>query len=253
LIASFLICTNACDDKTVSSINSCLNQKTSFSFEIIIVANGHNRREIYRNLTGLFGKKVKIIMSNLQGLAKNLNEGLKYCIGEYILRFDADDICLEDRVQKQISFMLKNQNVDVSYGDATIINDNGEEIGNYQSANNKNFWFLVFRNYVNHPSVCFKKSVVDVIDGYRERAASEDYDLWLRLLFLEKAQFAHIGHNLIFYRSYSENGFRKNPAAYWAAAFFKLEIAITSRSLRLVVGAFFSAALASYLSLKAVI
>jgi len=251
LIASFLICTNVCNEKTVLAINSCLNQKTSFVFEIIIVANGPNRSKIYQNLIDLFGKKISVIISNLQGLTKNLNVGLKHCAGTYILRFDADDICLENRVQKQVGFMLKRKNVDVSYGNAIIINNDGEEVGKYKSAYSKDFWFLVFRNYINHPTVCFKKNVIDDIGGYRESKASEDYDLWTRLLFLEKAKFENVGHNLIFYRNFSENGFRRNQGAYWAAASFKLEIALESHNLRLICGVFFSTILACYFSLKA--
>lgn len=250
--ASFLICTNVCDLKTMLAIRSCLNQETRFAYEVVIIANGPRKLEIQKKLNESFGNKIIVYCSDLLGLVNNLNYGLSRCAGEYILRFDADDICMENRVQKQIGFMVDNQSIDVSYGNAILIDGEGQKVGKYLSANSSAFWFLVFRNYINHPSVCFKKSVVDKIGGYREKTASEDYDLWLRLKFLKKAVFAHVGSDLIFYRDHSENGFRRNFKAYWSATIFKSELAIISYSPRLLFGAFFSCVLAILFSFKSI-
>lgn len=250
LDASFLICTNICDINTIIAIDSCLNQVTSFTFEVVIVVNGEKTSEICTKLSILFGENIKIVSSTLRGLPANLNYGINSCSGEYILRFDSDDVCLQERTERQIGFMKAHLDVGLSYGDAKVIDEKGKIIGEYISARSDSAWFLVFSNYVMHPSVCFKKEIVQNVLGYRKKFASEDYDLWLRLYFIKKIKFSRIKKELIQYRSYSDNGYRKNPKAYMTAFFFKIEIMFLSRSIVLIFGAFFSLFLSLFYYLK---
>ena len=250
MIASFLICTNVLDVKLYTAINSCLQQETNFSYEIVIVTNGLEASQIKDEIISKFRNKLRVFSSELIGLSANLNVGLKYCRGEYVLRFDADDICLSNRVETQIRFMLENRDVDISYGNAIIINDDGDRTGYYKSSKQSALGFLVFSNYVSHPTVCYRKEFILSSGGYREKLASEDYDLWIRLLFVHRASFCRINEDLILYRNYSINSFRNKPSAYWSAVIFKLEIALRSRSVWLVLGALFSAFQACFHSTK---
>ncbi len=42
------------------------------------------------------------------GLAFALNYGIEAAKGGYIARMDADEYCLENRIEKQMDFLLKN-------------------------------------------------------------------------------------------------------------------------------------------------
>src|SRR5690554_6177873 len=47
------------------------------------------------------------------GLGNALRVGVLQCSYEYIVRMDSNDICHEERFEKQIKFMVNNPNVDV--------------------------------------------------------------------------------------------------------------------------------------------
>ena len=250
MIASFLICTNICDRFTIDAINSCLFQITKFKYEIVVIVNGENRAFNFQYLKDYYEDKITLIYSNKKGLIENLNLGLKKCRGEYILRFDADDICRPDRLETQVSLMLSDSSIDISYSDAALINADNKVVGQYISASEKTRWFLIYRNYVNHPTVCFKKAIVQKAGGYRHTRACEDYDLWLRLKFVHKAKFQRIDRELIDYRNFSNNGFRRNPIAYWNIAFVKFSLYGSVRDFRLLSGAMFSLFLGLMFSFK---
>lgn len=243
MIASFLICTNVFNVHTKAAIRSCIQQVTEYQFEIVVVVNGDARAEISESLNLHFGNKIKVIRSELHGLINNLNLGLEFCVGQYIFRFDADDVCYTSRLQTQLKFMLTNPNIDVCYSNASIIDDEDRVISKYTSTSANTFGFLIFRNLICHPTVCFRKDVVVDAGGYRNKFACEDYDLWLRLRFMYKKQFSHLDCELICYRSQSSNGFRRNPSAYFNAARSKLEIGIVNFSVPLIFGSGFSFAM----------
>ena len=240
LIASFLICTNTFDDIARKALKSCIEQNTSYKFEIILVVNGPQHVEMSEIISEFFGNEITIFNSDKEGLVENLNLGLRECTGEYILRFDADDICNVERLQSQIEFMQNNPQVDVSFGDAKVIDAEGYAIGRYLAANPNSYWFLVFRNYVNHPTVCVKRAALLEAGGYKNKFACEDYDLWLRLKFLHNKKFGYIGKELIEYRNFSTNGFRRNSSAYFNMAKSKFRVGLVTQTYRLFFGVIFS-------------
>ena len=240
MIASFLICTNNFDLIAQKALQSCIDQKTSYKFEIVLVVNGPRHDEMSTTISEYFGNEIIIINSDKEGLIENLNLGIKACIGDYILRFDTDDICHVQRLQSQIKFMQENPQIDVSFGDAKVIDAEGRAIGRYLAANPNSYWFLVFRNYVSHPTVCVKKAVLLEVGGYKNKFACEDYDLWLRLKFLHNKKFGYSGKELIEYRNFSKNGFRRNPSAYFNIAMSKVWLGWETKAYRLFFGAIFS-------------
>ena len=240
MIASFLICTNTFNEQTRIAIRSCLNQITKFSFEIVVIVNGIDRQLIYNKLNDEFGDSIILFQSNLHGLPKNLNLGLARCRGEFILRFDADDICLSSRLEKQVNAMIENPEAGISFGNALLIDEEGKEIGHFLSYRPDSIFFLIFSNRINHPTVCFKKKLIEELGGYSEVVACEDYELWCRLFFLYGAAFLKIEDDLILYRNFSDNGFRRSPSAYWNSFIFKMKIVRKTFNCLLLFGALFS-------------
>jgi len=62
------------------------------------------------------------------GVAASLNLGIRHILQsgvncKYIFRFDSDDICFPERIQKQIDFMEINQEIDISGTSLEIFND----------------------------------------------------------------------------------------------------------------------------------
>ena len=95
------------------SIGSILNQTYS-NFELLILddASTDNSLKIIRT-HAKEDKRIKILVNKTnQGEAKCRNRLLKTSKTEFIAWMDADDISLEDRLQKQMDFLKQNHNID---------------------------------------------------------------------------------------------------------------------------------------------
>ncbi|MCD0089063.1 glycosyltransferase family 2 protein, partial [Streptococcus agalactiae] len=92
-----------------SSIDSILSQ-TLKNFEFIIVIDNPDREDVYDILQTYLASDARVkVLSNERnmGLAYSLNKAIKYSVGNYIFRMDADDISYPERFEKQINFMEK--------------------------------------------------------------------------------------------------------------------------------------------------
>ena len=86
------------------SIDSILNQTFS-EFEFIIVVDNPKYKELISVLNDYAEADNRIcimVNENNIGLVKSLNKALSQCNGEYIVRMDADDISLPERIAHQI-------------------------------------------------------------------------------------------------------------------------------------------------------
>ncbi len=162
------------------AIQSILNQ-TYKNFEFIIINDGSTDKslEIIEKYKSQDTRIVFISREN-RGLVASLNEGIELAQGKYIARMDADDISLPQRFEKQIHFMKENE-LDVC----------GSWISKFRGSSNlgitkypeddANIKFrLLFMSSFAHPTVIFKKSILDTDSKYRNVKA-EDYQLWTEL------------------------------------------------------------------------
>ncbi|MCM0583274.1 glycosyltransferase [Weissella diestrammenae] len=123
-------------------------------------------------------------LENNVGLGSALNYGLQHATNELIVRMDADDISLPERVEKQLAYL-------VAYPATEILSANIEEIDCFGQStglvkkmpvtNTEIRQMMVYRNPINHPAVVFKKSVIEAVGGYQDLYHHEDYFLWVRL------------------------------------------------------------------------
>ncbi|MDL2271341.1 glycosyltransferase, partial [Methanobrevibacter sp. OttesenSCG-928-I08] len=100
-------------DLTKNTINSILNQKFSFSYEIIVVDNASNDGSLEK-LKNHFKSKVNFI-SSLQnnGFSSANNMGIKIAKGNYILLLNSDTIVKEHTLENIYNYLEKNQDVGV--------------------------------------------------------------------------------------------------------------------------------------------
>ena len=89
------------------AIESILNQ-TFQDFELLIINDGSTDDSL-RVIKSYKDHRIRLL--NLEqnlGLVKALNIGLSEVRSEYIIRADADDICLPNRIEVQVAFMQQN-------------------------------------------------------------------------------------------------------------------------------------------------
>jgi len=166
------------------AIKSILDQ-TYKTFELLILDDGSTDKS-WSIIKSFTDKRIRIFRNEKrQGLAKGLNFLINKARGVYIARMDADDISFPNRLKEQVAFLNKNSQVVLVGCRAIIINQQGQEVGklqypiNYQDIKRS---ILSYNPFI-HPSVCFRKEIIQEIGGYDEQLFySQDYDLFLRLI-----------------------------------------------------------------------
>ena len=188
------------------SIRSILEQTYS-NFELIIIVDNPDISEqikSYINIESQNDRRIKAIYNEANvGLAKSLNIGIACSNGKYIARMDADDISINDRLQKELNYLIET-NADVVACQRIIIDEFGEKIGKSALSIRNPEITLPVSNCICHPSVIFRRDSILDINGYRAFPKSQDYDLWLRFLAAGK-KIVILNEYLIKYRIHEKS------------------------------------------------
>lgn len=182
--------------------------------EIVLVQDGKLTDELY-DLIGKrkykLGEVLKIVpLEQNVGLGNALNMGLKECSYELVARMDTDDICMRDRFEKQIGF-FENNDVDIvgSYCVEVDEEDNRGSLRKMPLTHN-DIYDNLFTCPLIHPTVMFKKSVIEKVGGYNKTLTRrQDYDLWFRCAKVG-AKFANIDEALLLYRFTNDTHKKQN-------------------------------------------
>jgi len=154
-----------------------------------------------------------------KGLVPALNQGLAQCRAPLVARMDGDDVSHPERLAAQVAYLATHAGVGlvacsfrhfprhrIGTGMAGY-----EKWQNLLSTHEAIVSDLFVESPFVHPSVMFRRSAVEGVDGYRDMGWPEDYDLWLRLAAAQ-TRFARLPETLFFWRERPERTTRTNPA-----------------------------------------
>ncbi len=136
-----------------------------------------------------------------QGLSFSLNRGLQAASGDYLARMDADDLSDSRRLAAQVNFLDAHPAIDLCGTCINLIDSAGLVYGqaNYPRTDEAIKATMIFSSPFAHPSVMFRRHLLNNHDCYYRAMASEDYDLWQRLSV--STTFANLPEYLLNYRS----------------------------------------------------
>ena len=173
-----------------ATLDSVANQ-TFKSFEAIIVddCSTDNTAKIIQEYCDK-DTRFKLIKlesnSNLPAVPRNV--GLKHACGEFVAFLDHDDIWTHKKIQRQISALQVNPQIDLVFSYLWSFRGKSLLRGFFLIPNpfkNKiNFERLRIGNALMYSSVFARKKVIVTLNGFDEDPklrAIEDYDLWLRV------------------------------------------------------------------------
>ena len=219
----------------VRAIDSMLNQ-TFKDFELIIIDNGSTDDTVDK-INAFNDSRIKLLKLPKPNLVAALNHGIAHSTAKYIARMDADDWSHPDRLQLQVCFLQKNSRIGVV-----------SSLVKYHGSREKNYGYYLHVEWLNevishdeiflkrfqdsplaHPSVMFRKSLVNEFGGYEEGNFPEDYELWLRWMS-NGVRMAKIQKPLLHWHdspnrlsrihpAYSEEAFAKTKTKYFAKWF----------------------------------
>lgn len=203
------------------AIDSILAQ-TFTEFDLFIQCDGVVEEECRKYISSLEDKRVffRERLKN-KGLAKSLNELLSQEVlpknYEYIARMDADDICVPNRFEKQISFLETNNAVDIMGGFIEEIDEKDKFIQKvtYPTDHNGMKTFFGKRNPLAHMTVMFRKSYFDKVGLYPENTNLDEDTMFWFSGFKNGCIFANIPETMVRVRVNSDfygrrNGFKKS-------------------------------------------
>ena len=170
------------------SLESIWDKQSIQPDEIVLVLDGPLTKELSYEVE-LWKKKIandlKIVtLENNLGIGDALNAGLKSCRNNLVARMDTDDISVFDRFEKQLN-IFKEKNIDIC---GSWVDEFDEDFNTIIStrrlpeSHNSIIKFAKYKCPLNHPSVMFKKDVIEKVGGYKKMMWFEDYYLWVRLI-----------------------------------------------------------------------
>ena len=169
------------EDTVEEAIQSILNQ-TYKKFELLVL-DDFSSDDTYKLISKYTeDDRVKVYRNDKNlGLTRSLNILAKKSQGDYLARQDADDISLENRFEKQLNFMVRN-NFEVSTT-KTYINSKEGSVKPRLLYKLPNRISLKIRNPFIHGTLMIRKDSFLSINGYCEDFIfAQDYKLYSDLL-----------------------------------------------------------------------
>lgn len=181
----FIMCVHQDNPFLDRAISSMVQQDYDKQYGIIIVAN---------NCTDAFYTKLKDISAcennirlertSIGQLAFNLNFAASLSEADYLVRMDADDFSLPERLR-----ITEDKIKELDYPD--MLSGGVDYVDEYESVKKRMAFdmdsqklrkILAYRNIVSHPASAIKRTSLLSARGYIGGLNSEDYDLWVRML-----------------------------------------------------------------------
>jgi glycosyltransferase involved in cell wall biosynthesis len=203
-----------------------------------LLAVNDNSSDNSENIVGGYADKdrrINLIQSAGIGLVPALNLGIKHSSTSLIARMDADDRMFPKRLISQVGFMEKNPETGLVSCKVEHYSSNAEDTRGYESYvkwTNEQLSHeeISLNRFVEsplaHPSVLFRKSLLDEFGPYEDGDFPEDYELWLRFL-AGGVRMNKLGEVLLQWRDhparlsrqcqrYSKDAFQRTKARYLA-------------------------------------
>jgi glycosyltransferase involved in cell wall biosynthesis len=172
-------------------LRECLESvlaQTMHAFECIVV-NDHSTDSTASILLELCSRdtRLRVVQAVRSGLAAALNLGIFHAATDLIVRMDADDVMLPNRLERQLAFMDLHPSVALSCSYAILTDGAGRAIGKSMPVIDiaQGLALRIPKLYLEliHPAVIFRKHVVVGVGGYREDLPyTEDRELWGRIV-----------------------------------------------------------------------
>jgi len=221
----------------VETLDSITNQKTDYSFEIIVIDDGSSDKtvEIVKNYSQTHSCVQLIKNDRTKGVSGARNTGILAAKGEWIAFLDGDDIWLENNIQQKLSAAENSSDYEIissGYFDwfyeeslqsssrthveltPFLQKFDGEEV----IIDNLVPTFLKYPKLIHTGTIFFKQKLLQHTSLFNEHyKMGEDRDLWLRLA-VNTNDMVYINEDYLLYRKRDESLTRRGiPGSIWAA------------------------------------
>lgn len=182
--------------------------------------------------------RIKVLKEPRIGIAYALNTGLAQAGGKYIARMDADDVSHPERLAKQVAYLDAHPGIGVLGTRTAFASTVPEHRGMHAFVDWQNAILSPHEHYVKrfvdaplaHPTVMFRRELVDLHGGYDTGPLPEDHELWLRWMDAG-VRFAKLPEALLTWNDHAHRLSRTHPN-YSVDAFFSIKVKWLARWLK---------------------
>ncbi|HEY8994329.1 MAG TPA: glycosyltransferase, partial [Lacunisphaera sp.] len=221
---------------TIARAVASVQRQTLGAWELVVVDDGSTdgtREWLHEAARG--EPRLRLIEQRALGLVAALNTGLAAARGELIARLDADDECHPERFAAQAEFLMAQPAIGLV---SSLVGFGGDETANAGYALHVG-WLnslvtpeqIALNRFVEsplaHPSVMFRRELVERHGGYRAGDFPEDYELWLRWLDAG-VNMAKVPRELLIWHDTPGRLSRTDPR-YEPDAFFRVKAGYVAR------------------------
>lgn len=205
-LVSIILPAYNCEKYIAAAISSILQQVYD-NFELVVINDGStdNTQAI---LSSISDQRLRVLHNEgNKGLIYSLNRAISESRGEFIARMDADDIATNDRIEKQVHWLLHHPGTAAVATCIRMIDANGNEKGDWLLDSQTTTASAIktampVENCLAHPTMMIRAEVLKQYMYSEEQKNIEDYDLWLRML-ADGLIIDKIPQHLLYYREHA--------------------------------------------------
>jgi glycosyltransferase involved in cell wall biosynthesis len=224
-------------EATVAAALTSVQRQSERDFECVIVDDGStdDTAKVARALASNDGR-FRVVSAPHAGIVAALNAGLQLCRGELVARMDADDLMQRRRLERQRATLRQRPDW-LGVGCHVRLFPRCAMTPGLRSYER---WLSSIRNAddvareafvecpIAHPTLLVRReALLGLVDGYRDVAWPEDYDLLLRLLETG-AKLGMAPERLLHWRD-GDRRLSRNSARYSIAAFVECKAEYLAR------------------------
>lgn len=189
---------------TLAAAIESVQAQTFGDFEFLILDDGSSDDSLaMAQGFAAHDPRIRVIAMPRQGLVSSLNQLFAQARAPLVARFDADDVCMPQRLERQVAFLAEHPDHGLVASETTFIDAAGAPAPNppihRPLAHEAILAELEHGPILCHSAVMVRTDLVRQAGGYRASYLhAEDYDLWLRLA--SQTRMANLPECLLAYR-----------------------------------------------------
>lgn len=212
---SFIVTCYNFENYIIDALQSILNQKTQYSFEVIVV-DDCSKDNSATNISKIQDERLTFISNTTNKRAYAcINQAFEMAKGTYICRFDGDDKWHEDFLETVVPIMERNEDVGMLFSNYIPLdaeNNQGEEQKtprppSLQTKDN-DFKAILKNYYINAPTIIFRREALKAAFPIPQKFGNFA-DWYLSLTVLQTWNSYYLDKALAYYRVHHNNNHRR--------------------------------------------
>ncbi|MBX2973003.1 MAG: glycosyltransferase [Flavobacteriales bacterium] len=216
---------------TLDAAIASIAAQTFTEWELLLIDNGStDHGPGIAHEWSIRDPRIRLLNEQRVGIAHALNTGLAEARCHHIARMDADDRCHPERLARQVAFLHAHPDVGVVGTRTTFASSVGQSAGMAAFVQWQNAILTPHQHFVKrfvdapiaHPSVMFRRTLVDAHGAYDTGPLPEDHELWLRWMH-HGVRFAKLSEELVTWNDHAQR-LSRTHANYSVDAFFNTKV-----------------------------